>query len=121
MTVKTMAKQSKVIARDGGQVLAERCVRADSFVTRLVGLLNHASLPVGEALLIAPCRQVHTLFMRFPIDAVFLDGADTVVGVESLAPWRLSKLHFKAAKVLELPLGTAAGLKPGERLEFVAC
>jgi uncharacterized membrane protein (UPF0127 family) len=113
----------KVIEKQGGKELVERCALADSFVTRLVGLLNHDSLAEGEGLLITSCRQVHTLFMRFAIDAVFLDDSDTVVRVESLRPWRFSGLHLKASKVLELPFGAAerGGLKPGLRLEFVTC
>jgi len=112
-----------VVDRESGKVLVDRCVRADSYFSRLVGLLNHASLPVGEGLLITSCRQVHMFFMRFGIDAVFIDQTDTVVDVESLKPWRLSQMHWKAAHVLELPWGTAEkqGIKPGTRLEFVTC
>ncbi len=93
---------------------------ASSARTRLVGLLNHSSLPEHASLLIEPCKQVHTFFMRFPIDVVFLGRDDRVLKICSLFPWRLSPLVWGAHKVLELPLGRCAraGLSEGSHLEF---
>lgn len=115
----TAFRQVKFV--DSPAVVVERCRVADSMVSRLVGLLNHDTLPEGEGLLIKPCNQVHTFFMRFAIDAVFLSGDDEIVAVEELKPWRVSKLRLKARKVLELPLGTSRrlGLERGRKLVFV--
>ncbi len=105
-----------------GTVVAERVRRADTFATRLVGLLNRASLDADEGLLIDPCRAIHTLGMRFAIDAVFLDPEGAVVEVaEAVAPWRMTRVVRAARSVLELPAGRAreAGLRVGHRMDFV--
>lgn len=76
----------------------------------MVGLLGRASLPAHEGLLLEPAWSIHTWFMRFPIDVVFLDGDGRVVRVvERLGPWRLaSARHARAA--IELAAGVAARL-----------
>ena len=66
---------------DAGEVVVERCLVADRPWPRMRGLLGRASLPAGEGLLLRPAGSVHTFFMRFPIDVVFLDRELEVVGV----------------------------------------
>ena len=99
------------------------CDLANDFFGRLVGLLNRSQLGPTEGLIIEPCKQVHTFFMQFPIDALFVTHDNVVVGVEELAPWRLSKLHFKAKKVIELPRGRCRelGIGVGDVLELESC
>jgi uncharacterized protein len=102
----------------GGGVVCERCEVADSVLTRMKGLLGRSSLSPGEGLLIRPASSIHMFFMRFPIDAVFLDRTFRVIAiVESLRPWRVAGRRGARA-VLELPAGETArrGLRPGERL-----
>jgi len=82
------------------------------------GLLGRATLPAGEGILLRPAGSVHTFFMRFPIDVVFLDRDRTVVGVRHrLAPWRVAGARHAVA-ALELPAGTAAeaGIQEGDVL-----
>ena len=75
--------------------------------TRLRGLLGRDSLPDGAALVIEPCTSIHTFFMRFSIDAAFLDRAGRVVrAISNLRPWRATRIYPKAAMVVELPAGT---------------
>ena len=85
------------------------------------GLLGRRELPGGEGILLRPAGSVHTLFMRFAIDVVFLDHDLTVVGVvPGLRPWRASgRRGAKAA--LELAAGEAArrGIARGDRLALV--
>lgn len=86
-------------------------------VSRLRGLIGRVE---PEPLLIAPARSVHTCGMRFAIDVVFLDDRLRVVRVvPGLRPWRLASAR-RACAVLELPAGTAAGLRPGDRLALRA-
>ena len=71
-------------------------------------MLKHKSLPPGEGLWIVPCESVHTFFMKFPIDLVYLDKKNQVKKVRhAVPPWRLSAC-LAAHSVLELPAGTAA-------------
>ena|SRR5437016_3156364 len=106
---------------DAGEVVVERCLVADRPWSRMRGLLGRASLPAGEGLLLRPAGSVHTFFMRFPIDVVFLDRELEVVGVAAeLRAWRMAgRRGAKAA--LELAAGEAArrGIRVGERLRLV--
>jgi uncharacterized membrane protein (UPF0127 family) len=102
-----------------GQVLAERLRSAHTHWTRLRGLLGTRSLPAGDGLWIRPCRQVHMFGMRYPIDVVFVDDAQRVVGLASdLQPGRVSPKFAGATSVLELPAGTIArtGVAVGTQL-----
>lgn len=94
--------------------------RCDTAATRAKGLLGRESLGEGEGAWIVPCSMVHMLFMRFPIDAVFVGGDNRVRRVVAdLKPWRLSPWVPSARGVLELGAGTAEGrLAPGDELEF---
>jgi uncharacterized protein len=70
---------------------------------RRKGLLGRTGMDASSAMIIAPCFSIHTMFMRFPIDAVFVDDAGCVVKVvEELAPWRIAVRPFAHA-VVELP------------------
>jgi uncharacterized membrane protein (UPF0127 family) len=85
--------------------------RAATFAARLVGLMLKAGLPPEGGLLLTPCRSVHTCFMRFPIDVVFLDADFCVVAiVEHLSPWRFTAYNPQACHVLELRAGDIARL-----------
>lgn len=103
-----------------GLVLGYKVAGADTFRLRLLGLMFRAQLPQGQGLLIRPCRAVHTHFMRFPIDVLFLDGENRVVHViAAMAPWKLSPTIRAADAVLELPAGTAGATAPGDQIEFL--
>ena len=109
------------LASDDGNVVCERCLLAETPLARLRGLLGRSDLPAGEGLLLKPAGSVHTAFMRFPIDVVFLDRADRVLKVaHELPPWRMAGCRGARA-VLELPAGEAAkrGLRAGVSLTQV--
>jgi hypothetical protein len=109
------------LANDHGNVVCERCLIAETPLARVRGLLGRRALPSGEGLLLRPAGSIHTAFMKFAIDAVFLDRAQTVVRVASaLRPWRTAACRGAKA-VLELPAGEAArrGLEPGVSLTEV--
>jgi uncharacterized protein len=106
------------LVRADGSVVCEQLVLAESPPARMRGLLGRDELPSGEGLLLRPAGSIHTAFMRFPIDAVFLDRDLTVLRVvRHLPPWHLAK-ERGAKAVLELAAGEAdrVGLRRGERL-----
>jgi uncharacterized membrane protein (UPF0127 family) len=73
----------------------------------MVGLLGTTSLEPGCGLLIFPTQAVHTFGMKYPLDLVFLDRKKRVVGLrQSVRPYRLSPIFWKAECVLELPPST---------------
>jgi uncharacterized protein len=78
---------------------------AQGFIRRLIGLLGKSHLPVTEALQIAPCNAIHTCFMRFPIDVVFVDQYGSVCEVVThLQPWRFAA-NKQAHSVIEMAAG----------------
>lgn len=92
--------------RTRARELASKTRAADAPLSRAVGLLGRDSLGRDEALWIVPCSMVHTFFMRFPIDLLFLDRELRVVhALEALPPWRLSPWVPGAHSVLELAGG----------------
>ncbi len=92
-----------------GTVLAQRAERARSFMARLRGLMFRSHLPAGSGLVIEPNNNVHTFWMRFAIDVVFVDGADRVVGlVPAMPPNRPYAGARRARRTIELPAGTIA-------------
>ena len=99
-------------------LLGETVEVADTSEKRRVGLLKHTRLDPGSGLWIVPCESVHTFFMKFPIDLVYLDKSRKVRKVRHAVPaWRLSAC-FTAHSILELPAGTAekSGTLPGDEL-----
>ncbi len=101
-------------------VLAEHLELAGTHAARSKGLLGRAGLGEGEGLWIAPCESVHTFFMRFAIDLVYLDRKHRVRKVRhAVAPWRVSAC-LRAHSVLELPAGVAraTGTQRGDVVEI---
>ena len=91
---------------------------ADRPLPRMMGLMGKHGLPAGEGLLLSPAPGIHTAFMRFPIDALFLDADMRVVDiVERMRPWRMASRR-RARAVLELAAGECArrGVRIGDRL-----
>jgi uncharacterized protein len=110
-----------VVAVGGHErALCERCIVADAPLARLKGLLGRSELASGDGLLIYPTSAVHTWFMRFAIDAVFLDRDLRVLRVASdLKPWRAAAGRGAKA-VLELAAGECRrrGIEAGDTLRI---
>ncbi len=99
----------KVLVRNQTRsaVLGQSVDVADTSAKRRVGLLGRKGLEAGEGLWIRPCESVHTFFMKFPIDLVYIDKSRKVRKVRhAVPPWRLS-MCLTAHSILELPAGTA--------------
>src|SRR5437868_15485931 len=95
-----------------GNVVCERCTLARNPYSRMRGLLGRGGLAAGEGLLLQPAGSVHTFFMRFAIDVVFLDRERRVLRVvEGLPPWRAAAAR-RARTVLELGAGGAGRVGP---------
>jgi len=103
-----------------GQVVCERCEIADGPFMRMRGLLGRKSLSRGQGLLIRPTWSIHTWFMLFAIDVVFLDRELRVLKIkQQLRPWRAAA-RWRAHSALELPAGECArlGLAVGDCLAW---
>jgi uncharacterized membrane protein (UPF0127 family) len=103
-----------------GEPLATRVVAAFDSSSRRHGLLGRHGLDQGEALVLAPCSSVHTAFMRFPLDLIFLDRAGRVLKTsQEVKPWRI-RAAWLAFGVVELATGSVArsGTRPGDVIEL---
>jgi hypothetical protein len=114
-------KRYRVVNLTRSTVLAESLQVADTGRTRRKGLLGRLSFSPGEGLWIIPCESVHTFFMGFAIDLVYLDRQKRIKRLRTeVRPWRLSAC-LSAHSVLELPSGTVriARTEPGDVLEVL--
>lgn len=116
-----MIRRLRLLNTSRNCVLATSLQEAVNPWTRLVGLLGRAALPSGEGLCLRPCGAVHTWFMRFPIDVLYLDAEHRVVkAVPALRPFRFSSGGRRSRSTLELPAGTITmtGTQAGDQLRF---
>lgn len=112
----------KIVNKTNNCVIADKAKYAKNFISRLVGLLNRSSLNDGEALIIIPSNCVHSFFMRFSIDVIFIDKSKKVVGfISNFTPFRLSPLYSKACMTIELPRGVIlkSNIKLSDVIEFI--
>ena len=110
------------LRREDGRVVAESVVVADSTMRRLRGLLGKGDLPSGQGILLRPAWSIHTAFMRFPIDVVFLDADQVVVKiVPRLSSFKTASCRG-AREVIELRAGECdrRGLSLGDRVAWAA-
>lgn len=102
--------------------LADTAIMADTFYTRLKGLLGRPGLPGGWCMVIKPCRSIHTMFMRFPLDVLFVDRRNRVAAVVTdMPPYRFSGTVKSSRMVIEFPAGSlsSTGTAPGDIIEII--
>lgn len=97
----------QVVNLTRNEVLADRAAYAGAFWSRFRGWMGKKTVQAGEALILEPCRSIHTFWMRFAIDVIFVAADGSVVRViENMGPFRLSPVVKAARLVIELPVGT---------------
>lgn len=117
----TAAAMIKVVNRSRQVEIADRVQLAGDGRSRRKGLLGRERLADGEGLWIVPCEAVHTFWMRFAIDLVYLDRKHRVLKVRTnVGPWRMS-ICLRAHSVIELAAGTisATGTARGDALQMI--
>jgi uncharacterized membrane protein (UPF0127 family) len=108
----------RLVSETTGKTVVARLAIADGCLSRLVGLQFRRRLPADAGLLLVPCNSVHTCFVRFSVDVVFLDGVGRVLAIRrDLRPWRLAIGPRGSHAVLEVNAG-AADVCPGETLRL---
>jgi uncharacterized membrane protein (UPF0127 family) len=111
----------RVIDERTGQIVGANVRTADGAWGSFAGLMLKKNLPAGHGLLFQPARGIHTHFMRFPIDLIYLDKSNRVTKVrENMVPWRFD--FTNAAQVIEMNAGSVRemDIRPGDQLRFEA-
>lgn len=109
-------------SNSGAELLVDHLMVAESFWERGKGLLGRKSLAEGEALWINPCNNIHTFFMKFAIDCIFVDSKMEIKNIaKNVTPFRIAGPYWRASSVIETPSGfvDAKKLKVGDHLYVV--
>lgn len=110
------------LRREDGRIVCERVYVADRAHRRMRGLLGRKYLRQGEGMVLRPGWSIHTAFMRFPIDAIFLDADQVVIRIEhEVGPWRTVSCRG-AREVVELAAGESRrrGIEVGDRVAWAS-
>jgi uncharacterized protein len=111
----------ELINQSNGIVIAEKVIPAYSFFKRLKGLMFTSSFPEGYAIHIQPCRSIHTYFMKYEIDVLYLNDEYEIVAAESyVRPGEFGKHHKGTTSVIEIPAGTIhkTKIEPGQTVQI---
>jgi len=114
-------KRVKLVNKTRNVVLAQDARLADNRLSRLRGLIGRAPLQAGQGLIILPSQGIHTFFMSYPIDAIYVDSQGRVIrALEDLRPYRFAPINLRTKYVAELPAGTLkrTGTKVGDMIEI---
>jgi uncharacterized membrane protein (UPF0127 family) len=116
------ARGTLTLRREDGRVVCEHVDVADTLFRRMRGLIGRARLPRGTGMVLRPAWSIHTACMRFPVDIVFLDHEQAVIGIaHDLRPWHTAS-NRRAREVVELAAGECErrGLRVGDRVEWAS-
>ncbi len=96
-----------MICKEKNIYLGREIKTAQGFWERLIGLMFTEKMYGFDGLLIPKCNSIHTFFMHYPLDVVFMDTEFKIVKIiRNLKPWRMTGIYLKASQVLELSEGT---------------
>ncbi|PKR77272.1 hypothetical protein CEY16_11075 [Halalkalibacillus sediminis] len=97
----------KIVNLSNNQVVGDNVQQAYTFFKRLKGLMYTKELPSGNGLHIKPCQSVHSYFMRYPIDVIYINKSQEVVALDiGLLPNKIGKRRKDAESVIEVTAGT---------------
>jgi hypothetical protein len=110
----------KCINAKTGAIIANNLEMKDTFLGRLIGLLGKKGLNKGQGIILKPCSQVHTCFMAFAIDVVFISKDFKVLKIiKDMRAWKFSPIVLKSMYTLEVASGEIKDLKEGDKVEFL--
>ncbi len=116
-----MENKSYVLKNNLGEIICEKMLVANKIFDRMKGLMFSTELPDCDGFLIAPCNSIHTFFMLYDLDVLFLDNNFKVIkAIYNLSPWKMTWIYLKANQVLEMKAGTLKkDIKTGDQLEAI--
>ncbi len=109
-----------VIIRRNESLFTEFGLLANTFPSRLLGLMGRSHLPSDFCLVLTPCSSIHMAFMKIPLDIAYLNREGKVIALQwGLKPWRIGKIHKGTCSVMEAPVGgVLRGLQVGDHISY---
>lgn len=102
-----------------GKIIADNLEMKDSYLGRLIGLLGKKGLEKGQGIVLKPCNSIHTCFMHFAIDVVFISKDFKVLKViKNMGAWHFSPIVLKSLYTLEVAAGAVKNLQEGDFIKF---
>lgn len=99
-------KHIKLYNSTQNNLISDNVNVAENFFSRAIGLIEKKSFPDAQALVIKPCNSIHTFFMKFPIDVLFVNKNNKIISIyENVKPNRILPVHFNSKLVVELASG----------------
>lgn len=111
----------KIYNSTQNNIISEEVKVAENFISRSVGLLSKRFLKEGESLVIKPCCSIHTFFMRFDIDVLFINKKNEIIALyENVKPWQILPIHLSSRYVIELAAGNIfeKNIKKGDIIQI---
>ncbi len=102
-----------------GKTVFDKIALADNFFSRFMGLMGKRGLNDGEGVFFTKTNQIHTNFMRFDIDVIYLDKTMKILYIECVKPWRIGKRVKGTVSVMEVSKGKAGVVSVGDTLELI--
>ena len=111
----------RIITKKEKKTIAEKAIFADTFLKRFKGLMFDKKMEGYDALVIKPCKSIHTCFMKYSIDVVFLNEKFQIVKIKrNMRPWKMTPFYFSSTQVVEFENGRIdQELKEGDELELI--
>lgn len=109
----------RILHSESKQVIASKVVASSTFYSRAMGLMFMSKMDGFDGMLFEPGNSMHTCFMKFPIDIIFLNRKNEIVAIKkSMKPWRMTRIYFSSVKAIELKGGTLdSSIVKGMKLE----
>ena len=96
----------KIYNSTQNNLIADEVKVAKTFIKKTFGLILRNDISEADGLIIKPCNSIHTFFMRFPIDVLFVDRKNKIIALhENVKPWRILPIHFNSSYVIEIKSG----------------
>lgn len=109
----------EIIHKTTNETIAKNAKLANSMLERMLGLMFKKEMKNMDALILEPCNSIHNMFVRFPLDVIFLSRSNKVVKIiRNFKPWRISGIYLRAYRVVEMPAGKlSSNIAEGDELE----
>jgi len=118
--LKMVNNKNMLLLNEKNKIILDNVFIANNFISRLVGLMGKKQVKNNTGLLISPCNSVHTFFMKFNLDIIFIDKNNIILKIyRNMSPWKISKIHIKSIFCIEGNSGCFKLLNTGDKIKII--